>query len=82
MGQRQELSALLVLMCTGLLWGCRSLPALTGWGKRQEGALLRAMGLGRGRAPGYSTLQRMVSGLNVAALARALYRALAQFVLS
>ena len=73
MGQRHELSALLVFMCTGMLCGCRSLQALTGWGKRQEGALLRAMGFGRGRAPGYGTLQRLVSGLNVAALEKALF---------
>ncbi len=73
LGQRHELSALRVLMCTGMLCGCRSLQALTGWGKRQEGARLRAMGFGRGRAPGDGTLQRLVSGLNVDALERALF---------
>lgn len=73
MGQRHELRALLVFMCTGMLCGCRSLQALTSWGKRQEGALLRAMGFPRGRAPGYGTLQRLVSGLNVDALERALF---------
>jgi DDE family transposase len=73
LGQRHELSALLVFMCTGMLCGCRSLQALTGWGKRQEGALLRAMGFPRGRAPGYGTLQRLVSSLNVEAFEGALF---------
>jgi DDE_Tnp_1-associated len=62
-GKRHELSALLVLMCTGMLCGSRSLQALTGWGKRQEGALLRAMGFARGTAPGYGTLQCTVKQL-------------------
>jgi len=73
LGQRHELRALLVLMCTGMLCGCRSLQALTSWGKRQEGGLLRAMGFPRGCAPGDGTLQRLVSGLNVDALERALF---------
>lgn len=73
LGQRHELSALLVFMCTGMLCGCQSLQALTGWGKRQAGVLLRAMGFRRGRAPGYGTLQRLVSGLNVGSFERALF---------
>ena len=52
LGKRHELSALLVFMCTGMLCGCQSLQALTAWGKRQESALLRAMGFPRGTAPG------------------------------
>jgi hypothetical protein len=64
---------MLVFMCTGMLCGCQSLQALTSWGKRQEGALLRAMGLGRGRAPGYGTLQRLVSGLNIEAFEQAIF---------
>ena len=66
-GQRHRLSALLLFMCTGMLCGCGSLQALTAWGKRQERVLLRTMGFGRGQAPGYGTLQRLVSGLNVEA---------------
>jgi len=73
LGQRHRLSALLVFLCTGMLCGCGSLQALTEWGKRQEGALLRAMGFGRGRAPGYGTLQRLVSELNVAVFEEALF---------
>jgi hypothetical protein len=73
LGQRHQLSGLLVFMCTGMLCGCRSLQALTGWGKRQEGALVRAMGFPRGRAPGYGTLQRLVSNLNVEAFEGALF---------
>jgi len=73
LGQRHKLSALLVFMCTGMLCGCGSLQALTGWGKRQEGALLRAMGFARGRAPGYGTLQRLVSSLNVEAFEGVLF---------
>ena len=73
LGQRHALSALLVFMCTGMLCGCQSLQALTAWGKRQEGALLRAMGFGRGQAPGYGTLQRLVSGLAVEAFDAALF---------
>lgn len=65
LGKRYELSALLVFMCTGMLCGCRSLQALTAWGKRQESALLKAMGFGRGKSPGYGTLQRTVSQLDV-----------------
>lgn len=79
-GRRHKLSALLVFMCTGMLCGCQSLQALTGWGKRQEKALLRAMGFPRGQAPGYGTLQRLVSGLNTAAFEAALF-AWAQAVL-
>ena len=71
-GQRHGLSALLLFMCTGMLCGCGSLQALTAWGKRQEQVLLRTMGFGRGQAPGYGTLQRLVSGLNVEAFEAAL----------
>ena len=71
-GQRHRLSALLLFMCTGMLCGCGSLQALTAWGKRQERVLLRTMGFGRGQAPGYGTLQRLVSGLNVEAFEAAL----------
>jgi hypothetical protein len=73
LGQRHALRALLVLICTGMLCGCKSLQALTGWGKRQESALLRAMGFGRGQAPGYGTLQRVVSSVNVEAFEAALF---------
>jgi hypothetical protein len=55
-----------------MLCGCGSLQALTAWGKRQERVLLRTMGFGRGQAPGYGTLQRLVSGLNVEAFEAAL----------
>lgn len=72
LGKRYELSALLVFMCTGMLCGCRSLQALTGWGKRQESALLKAMGFGRGKSPGYGTLQRTVSQLDVESFEAAL----------
>jgi hypothetical protein len=65
LGKRHELSALLIFMCTGMLCGCRSLQALTAWGKRQESVLLKAMGFHRGKSPGYGTLQRTVSGLEV-----------------
>jgi DDE_Tnp_1-associated/Transposase DDE domain len=71
-GKRHALSALLVYLCTGMLCGSRSLQALTGWGKRQEGALLRAMGFPRGTAPGYGTLQRTVKQLDVDSFERAL----------
>ncbi len=73
LGQRHRLSALLVFVCTGMLCGCQSLQGLTAWGKRQESALLRAMGFGRGRAPGYGTLQRLVSGLQVEAFEGVLF---------
>jgi len=73
LGRRHKLSALLVFMCTGMLCGCQSRQALTGWGKRQEKALLRAMGFPRGQAPGYGTLQRLVSGLNTAAFEATLF---------
>jgi len=63
-GRCHELSALLLLVCTGVLCGCRSLPALTGWGKRQERSLSVMMGFRRGRAPGYGTLQRCPSQLD------------------
>jgi len=56
-----------------MLCGCQSRQALTGWGKRQEKALLRAMGFPRGQAPGYGTLQRLVSGLNTAAFEATLF---------
>lgn len=72
LGKRHELSALLVYICTGMLCGCRSLQALTAWGKRQESALLRAMGFPRGTAPGYGTLQRTVKQLDVRSFERAL----------
>jgi DDE_Tnp_1-associated/Transposase DDE domain len=71
-GKRHELRALLVFICTGMLCGCRSLQALTGWGKRQESVLLRAMGFARGQAPGYGTLQRTVKQLDVDSFERAL----------
>lgn len=71
-GKRYELSALLVFMCTGMLCGCGSLQALTAWGKRQESALLKAMGLKRGKSPGYGTLQRTVSQLDVESFEAAL----------
>jgi DDE_Tnp_1-associated/Transposase DDE domain len=73
-GKRYELSALLVFICTGMLCGCRSLQALTAWGKRQESALLKAMGFGRGKSPGYGTLQRTVSQLDVESFEAALSR--------
>jgi len=73
MGRRHELSAMLVFLCTGMLCGCGSLQAITSWGKRQEGALLRAMGMKRGIAPGYGTLQGFVSSLDVEAFERALF---------
>lgn len=73
LGRRHSLSALLVYMCTGMLCGCQSLQALTGWGKRQESALLRAMGFPGGQAPGYGTLQRLVNSLDVAAFEKALF---------
>ena len=66
-GQRHRLGGLLVFICTGMLCGCQSLQALTSWGKRQEAVLLQAMGFPRGKAPGYGTLQRVVSGLAVEA---------------
>jgi len=72
-GQRHELGGLLVFMCTGMLCGCESLQALTSWGKRQEPALLRAMGFPRGKAPGYGTLQRLVSRLKVESFEAALF---------
>lgn len=71
-GKRHELSALLVFMCTGMLCGSRSLQALTTWGKRQERALLAAMGFPRGKSPGYGTLQRTVSRLDVESFEEAL----------
>lgn len=71
-GKRHALSALLVFMCTGILCGSRSLQALTAWGKRQERALLVAMGFPRGKSPGYGTLQRTVSGLDIESFERAL----------
>jgi len=49
------------------------LQALTGWGKRQEKTLLKAMGSARGVAPGYGTLQRLVKHVNVEALEGVLY---------
>ena len=73
LGKRHGLSALLVFMSTGMLCGCRSLQALTGRGKRQEGALLRAMGIPGGGAPGYGTLQRLVKDLNEEAFEEALF---------
>jgi len=72
LGKRHELSAILVFMCTGMLCGSRSLQALTAWGKRQERALLVAMGFPRGKSPGYGTLQRTVSGLDVESFESAL----------
>src|SRR5215510_12816366 len=72
-GQRHKLTTLLVFVCTGMLCGCQSLQALTAWGKRQEKALLRAMGSARGQAPGYGTLQRLVKHVNIEALEGALY---------
>jgi hypothetical protein len=55
-----------LFMCTGMLCGCRSLQALTAWGKRQDKALLQWLGFLRGLAPGYGTLQRTAKQLNVA----------------
>lgn len=72
-GQRHELTTLLVFVCTGMLCGCQSLQALTAWGKRQEKALLVAMGSARGQSPGYGTLQRLVKQVNVEAFETALY---------
>jgi hypothetical protein len=63
-GRRHELGPLLLFLCTGMLCGCGSLQALTQWGKRQERTLLETMGFPRGRAPGYGTLQRLVSRLD------------------
>lgn len=73
-GRRHELSALLLLMCTGMLCGCRSLQALTAWGKRQENMLLVKMGFKRGQAPGYGTLQRCLSRLDAASFEQALHQ--------
>jgi len=73
LGTRYRLSGLLVFVCTGMLCGCQSLQALTKWGKRQEQALLRTMGLERDQAPGYGTLQRLVSELNVEAFEQAVF---------
>ncbi len=72
LGKRHELRAILMFMCTGMLCGNRSLPALTAWGKRQERALLVALGFPRGRSPGYGTLQRTARGLDVESFESAL----------
>src|SRR5579859_55873 len=72
LGKRHELSAILVYMCTGMLCGSRSLQALTAWGKRQESALLVAMGFPRGKSTGYGTLQRTVAALDVESFEAAL----------
>lgn len=71
-GLQHELPAILLLACTGMLCGCRSLQALTAWGKRQEQVLLKTLGFPRGRAPGYGTWQRTLSQLEVASFERAL----------
>lgn len=72
LGKRHDMSALLVFMCTGMLCGSRSLQALTAWGKRQESALLVALGFPRGKSPGYGTLQRTVAALDVESFEAAL----------
>ena len=64
-GKRHELGALLLLMCTGMLCGCRGPAALASWASRQESVLLKAMGFARGTAPSYGTLQRTARDLNV-----------------
>jgi predicted transposase YbfD/YdcC len=71
-GRRYELVPVLVLICTGLLCGCRGPRALAAWGQRQEAVLLRAMGFGRGCAPSYSTIRRVLMGLDVKQLERVL----------
>lgn len=65
LGKRHELGALLLFLCTGILCGCQSLQSLIRWGKRQEKPLLKQMGLKRGQAAGYGTMQRLVSQLDV-----------------
>jgi DDE_Tnp_1-associated/Transposase DDE domain len=71
-GKRHELGALLVLMCTGMLCGCRGPVALAEWAARQESVLLKAMGFARGKAPSYGTLQRTARDLNVESFERVL----------
>jgi hypothetical protein len=71
-GLRHKLQAILLFMCTGMLCGCRSLQALTAWGKRQDKVLLQLLGFPRGLAPGYGTLQRTAKQLNVASFEAAL----------
>jgi hypothetical protein len=71
-GKRYELGALLLLMCTGMLCGCRGPAALAEWAAQQEGVLLKAMGFPRGQAPSYGTLQRTARDLNVESFERVL----------
>jgi hypothetical protein len=71
-GKRYELGAILLLMCTGMLCGCRGPAALAEWAAGQESVLLKAMGFARGKAPRYGTLQRTARDLKVDSFERVL----------
>ncbi len=63
-GQRYDLVPLLVLTCTAMVCGCKGLRAIAAWGRRQEAELLRVMGFPRGVSPSYSTIRRMLLGID------------------
>ena len=83
-GQRHELSALLLLVCTGIWCGCRSLQALTAWGKRQIRSRQAPQVLAAARNTVLGVL-RLAGCSNVAEALRAFaqnpYHAFGQFVL-
>lgn len=71
-GRRHPLPAILALATAAMLSGARSLYAISQWGRLQDPAVLRALGLTRKKTPAVSTLHLVFRRIDVAAFEAAL----------
>ena len=76
-GRRHAVAAMLALATAAMLSGARSLLAITGWGRAQDAATVRALGFARGRTPAIGTLHTLFRRLDAEAVEAAV-RAWAQ----
>jgi DDE_Tnp_1-associated/Transposase DDE domain len=67
-GRRYPLPAILAITLAALLAGRTSLAGIARWGRRLDGAALRALGIARPRAPCHATYHYVFRDLDVAAL--------------
>ena len=73
-GRRHSLTLVLVIAIMGAVSGCDGYRSLGDFSKRHKMALIEAFGLKRWRVPSYSTIRRVIMGLDIESFSDLFFR--------